>query len=633
MGPAQVFVLDGPLTGLDLLAPEGQGPPPPTVETVSVVSLALQAAAGMTDHRKEWTAYMAGTDGQREIPITRFDYRPYYDEEVDNPQFTMYVKHNGMQDGIELFDNRIFEIAFLDATAMDPQCRQVLEVGCSLLFQRGITKRWCNTNATHASVSVGCDKEEWLNMPEAPMSVATNNQLAITANRFNYVFNLKGGSFVADTACSSSLVAMHLGKLALMEQRWDPLEYHLAMGTNITLTHKLMIGSCMSHMLSPGGRCFTFNATANGYNRGDGTAGLMLKLGERPEERWAFVRGTQIGQDGRSASLAAPNGPAQEKCIWGAIREARMRPPESTVWECHGTGTSLGDPIEVGAVRRVQIREKRLEPLMISTSKSNIGHLEGSAAMVAMCKCVVTVLKTKCAPTQHLEVLNPHLEHSKFDAIFCTEANPWRYRQGHCQVSSFGVGGTNGHAVFWGASPEGVNQLQLFLKLVRQNPPAVIMHGKDPVDWEFDSLRYNDEGGEKCIVTLEKDPATSEISVRYDIVQSERPPSFYCIVGSHNGWTDDRMVEGDVKGLWYAVVDVPDSGTVDFRLCADGLASRSLGPPEAACRSRTAPLIGPMEGLGTFWRAEAAPGSTLRVELLALGPEARTVSWFLEEDA
>merc|ERR1719401_2070248 len=102
-------------------------------------------------------------------------------------------------------------------------------------------------------------------------------------------------------------------------------------------------------------------------------------------ERNAIFRSSQIGQDGRSASLTAPNGPAQEEMITRAIREARMTPPESTVWECHGTGTSLGDPIEVGAVRKVQIKMPRSEPLMIASSKSNLGHFEDSAAAIAMC--------------------------------------------------------------------------------------------------------------------------------------------------------------------------------------------------------------------------------------------------------
>merc|ERR1719210_1394587 len=156
----------------------------------------------------------------------------------------------------------------------------------------------------------------------------------------------------------------------------------------------------------------------------------MLKLGPQEQYRMAYLRGTQIGQDGRSASMSAPNGPAQEKCCWGAIREARMTPPESTVWDAHGTGTSLGDPIEIGAVRKVQIKHKRLEPLMIASSKSNFGHLEGSAAGIAMNKCVMVVIKAICAPTIHLKTLNPHLDHSAFEAIFCTEVNPYKYKQG-----------------------------------------------------------------------------------------------------------------------------------------------------------------------------------------------------------
>merc|ERR1712066_748176 len=176
----------------------------------------------------------------------------------------------------------------------------------------------------------------------------------------------------------------------------------------------------------------------------------MLKAGDMPDERWAFLRGTQMGQDGRSASLSAPNGPAQEKCIWGAVREARMVPPESTVWDCHGTGTSLGDPIEVGAVRKVQVRMPRVEPLLLGSTKSNIGHLEGGAAMGSITKCIIQCKYAKCYPTLHCHTLNPHLEHAAFEALFQTEDSEMPYIQGHCQVSSFGFGGSNGHGVFWG---------------------------------------------------------------------------------------------------------------------------------------------------------------------------------------
>merc|ERR1712060_174147 len=154
-------------------------------------------------------------------------------------------------------------------------------------------------------------------------------------------------------------------------------------------------------MVSPQGRCFTFNASANGYLRGEGTSGMYLKYGAGVDEREAVFRSSQVGQDGRSASLTAPNGPAQEEMIARAVKEARMTPPESTVWECHGTGTSLGDPIEVGAVRKIQIKVQRPEPLMMSTSKSNIGHLEGGAAMAGMVKCIQQVMNCESLCSLH----------------------------------------------------------------------------------------------------------------------------------------------------------------------------------------------------------------------------------------
>ncbi|CAE8710629.1 unnamed protein product, partial [Polarella glacialis] len=203
---------------LAMLSSRGDGPPPPNGDhNVAVVALSIQSCGKMTDHHKEWAAYMAGCDGQLEMPIARFDYLPYYSDEVDMPGYTTFVKHFSVQEGIELFDNRVFEISNMEAECMDPMFRQVMEVGYLSLLQIGLTKKMANQNATHASVSVGLDKQEWLNMPVAT-SVATNNQQAIVANRFNYTFNLKGGSFACDTACSSSLVAAHLGKVNLLER-------------------------------------------------------------------------------------------------------------------------------------------------------------------------------------------------------------------------------------------------------------------------------------------------------------------------------------------------------------------------------------------------------------------------------
>eukprot|EP00913_Durusdinium_trenchii_P009283 g8722.t1 len=579
------------------------------------------------------------------------------------PMGTTFVKHFSVQDGVELFDNKAFEISNMEAECMDPMFRQVMEVGYLSTLQIGLTKKLANSKSTHASVSVGLDKQEtpasvsaqkWSalglrvlgRMPVAT-SVATNNQLAIVANRFNYVFNLKGGSYACDTACSSSLVATHLGKVNLLEQRWDPLEWHLGMGTGLTLTVGSFIHGCAAHMLSPGGRCFTFNATANGYNRGDGTAGFIIKR-----------LGCVIGQDGRSASMSAPNGPAQEKCVWGALREAKMsggrgvsnglarwrwvkaagpaapirftslpdetqrRPPESTVWECHGTGTSLGDPIEVGAIRKVQIKEPRAEPLLIASSKSNLGHLEGSAAAIAMNKCILIVMHAMALPTQHVKTLNPHLDHAAFDAIYTTEHTVYKYAQGHCQVSSFGVGGTNGHAIFWGekAQPD-VDFRRVFLKkIMRATPPIVTEGTTDPALWDYRGLDYKANMGDSYKVCLEKDPLTGEETVTFEKEQvKEDPAEFYGTTGNHNDWDVDRMQEGNVAGLYYQDIPVPEGGTLEFRILVDGDPEKSgapTGPTQSECRVLFSP-----------------PGSVFRVEFLTSTKDLhssvkpRSISW------
>lgn len=597
---------------------ESQGPPPPKEGLVAVVAISIQACGRMTDHHKEWAAYAAGADGQLEMPFSRFDYHPYYSEEMDMPMGTTFVKHFSVQEGIEMFDNRIFEISNMEAECMDPQCRQVMEVGYLSIHQIGFTKKYSNTNPTHASVSVGCDKQEWLSMPQAPRSVAANNQLAITANRFNYVFNLKGGSYVCDTACSSSLVAAHLGKVNLLERRWDPLEWHLGMGVGLTLTVFSFIHSCAAHMLSPGGRCFTFNATANGYNRGDGTAAMLLKCGTNDDYRMCYFRGSQIGQDGRSASMSAPNGPAQEKCVWGALREAQMSPPESTVWECHGTGTSLGDPIEVGAVRKVQVKMRRSEPLMIASSKSNFGHLEGSAAALAMNKCVLVVMYALAAPTLHLKTLNPHLDHAAFEAFFTTESNPYKYRTGHCQVSSFGVGGTNGHAIFWGecVGVEPVGEKKALVRKALANMSTVTTRGPDPAKWDYTGMDYDAGPGDSYRVVIEKDPDSGANLVYYEKqLDAFDPFDFYSVSGNFNNWGEERMQDGDVPGLHYLDVEVPESGTLEFRILAEGDPEQCIGPVETTSR-RTAPIRGPSSELHTSWMVRAAAGVHMRIEFL-----------------
>ncbi|CAE8698582.1 unnamed protein product, partial [Polarella glacialis] len=163
------------------------------------------------------------------------------------------------------FDNKYFEISNNEAAGMDPLQRQVLEVGGNLLYMHGISKQVSNRKSRHAGVSVGLDKADFPTLGLDTGTMSSNNALAIIANRFSFVFNLKGPNFICDTACSASLTATHLAKGLLMERVWDPLEFHVALGTHLCLSPVPWIGCSLSHMVSPQGRCFTFNSSANGY--------------------------------------------------------------------------------------------------------------------------------------------------------------------------------------------------------------------------------------------------------------------------------------------------------------------------------------------------------------------------------
>merc|ERR1719355_23464 len=145
-------------------------------------------------------------------------------------------------------------------------------------------------------------------------------------------------------------------------------------------------------MLSHMGHCFTFDSSADGYLRGDGTGAHILKLSNNPDDRICVLAGSQVNQDGRSASLTAPNGPSQEKCNAAVIKEVGLTPPEIDSTECHGTGTSLGDPIEIGAYQKVLSSVPREEPVFVTTNKSNIGHCEGSAGISGFLKCVLMAM-------------------------------------------------------------------------------------------------------------------------------------------------------------------------------------------------------------------------------------------------
>lgn len=230
-----------------------------------------------------YAALVGCTDCVTRIPYSRFDIDVYLALDQDNMEgWQTYAQHMSVVEGAHLFAAKAFEISNVEAKGMDPRQRHVMEVGAKALAGIGVTKTSANRQVRNAGVSVGTDGHEWPSYPKEDLGGLGNssNALGITANRFSFVFNLRGPNFVVDTACSASLYAAHYIKLSLLQRDWDPLEFCLALGTQLFINVGGFVGCAQAHMLSQSGRCFTFNATADGYQRGDGTNGFVMQYGD-----------------------------------------------------------------------------------------------------------------------------------------------------------------------------------------------------------------------------------------------------------------------------------------------------------------------------------------------------------------
>jgi len=276
---------------------------------------------------------------------------------------------------------------------------------------------------------------------------------------------MKGPVSTTETACSSSLVACSLAQMTMRRQQEGQtkpnldtdLQHGLVIGTNTLIGVGSYISLSGPGMLTSKGRCFTFDHSADGFARGEGVGGVKLKMCDNAiesQDRLAILIGCCANQDGRSASMTAPHGPSQQDVIKSSMREGGLLANMITIAECHGTGTALGDPIEVGALRGV-MGTKREAPILKTSAKTNIGHLEAAAGIAGLIKCVNMLNFSTGAPNCHLLTLNPHLDVQGFPVLFETECMDYGSNSGLTGVSSFGFGGTNARADVWGHASHG----------------------------------------------------------------------------------------------------------------------------------------------------------------------------------
>ncbi|CAE7303207.1 pikAII [Symbiodinium sp. CCMP2456] len=409
-------------------------------------------AASLPGRRDDgfWEDLVEKKDSVIEIPFTRWDLDVYYSADPDAPGKT-YAKHGGFIEGAELFDPSCFALSAAEAATIDPQQRLLLEAAHTAFLASGKERE--QLMGSDVGVFVGQCQYDWFVMVSVGDKfnpyTGTGISASISANRTSYIFGVKGPSLTCDTACSSSLVA---ADAALSSLRRGTAEGALAAGTNLILGTGPYISFSKAKMLSEDGRCFTFDASANGYARGEGVGAAFLAVladGDGDVSARALLRGTAANQDGRSASLTAPNGPSQQAVIRRALSEAAASVGEVALIECHGTGTALGDPIEVDALKTVL---GEASSVALGAAKTNIAHLEGSAGIAGFLKSVHMLEKKQVPANLHFQSLNPHIDLEDFQAVIPVELHELPSGNVVSGLSSFGFGGTNAHLTFGNSS-------------------------------------------------------------------------------------------------------------------------------------------------------------------------------------
>lgn len=423
-------------------------------EPIAVVGMACRLPGGCNSPEKYWELLKTGKDTIVDIPGDRWDAEEHYDPSPDTIG-KMYVKQgNFLQHDVSEFDARFFKISSAEANSMDPQQRQLLEVCWESLENAGQNPNQLKGSKTGVFIGIsGTNEYSMLPQDQSKVNqyIGTGTTASIASGRISYVFGFNGPSMSIDTACSSSLVSTHL---AVESLRRGECNMALSGGVNLMLSPIVMSNLTMMNAISKDGKCKPFDANGTGYGRGEGCGVLVLKRlkdAKRDGDTiYALIRGGSVNNDGASSGLTVPNGKAQKMVIESALEACSIKPEEISYLEAHGTGTPLGDPIEVGAITEVFQNENRLEPLLIGAVKGNIGHLESAAGVAAVMKVVLSLYHKEIPPIANSDVPNPRINFEKIPARLPREHTPWIVPEGKeriAGISSFGFSGTNAHMI------------------------------------------------------------------------------------------------------------------------------------------------------------------------------------------
>ncbi|GAB1313479.1 hypothetical protein MFIFM68171_03689 [Madurella fahalii] len=440
-------------------------------EPIAIIGAGCRFPGGASSPSKLWELLSNPRDVLTRIPASRFDPNGFYNEDGRHHGSTNADKAYLLEEDIRLFDNAFFGIRAEEAESMDPQQRILLEVVYEGLESAGYTIQQLRGSST--AVYVGQLNGDFYDVvlrdvDSAPQYTATGTARSIMSNRISYFFDWKGPSMTVDTACSSSLVAVHLSVQAL---RSGQSTIAVAAGVNLLLGPEQFIFESKLGMLSSRGRCAMWDASADGYARGEGIAAVVLKpLSQALKDGDSIdclIRETGVNQDGRSTGITMPSAVAQADLIRSTYLRCGLDPlsPEGRCqyFEAHGTGTPAGDPVEAQAVQSVFFPSERgakdgdntnCDSLPVGSIKTIIGHTEGTAGLAGLLKAVLAVQHGIIPPNMHFQSINPavqpyceslHIPLSPQKWPVLPENVPRRV-----SVNSFGFGGTNCHLIIEG---------------------------------------------------------------------------------------------------------------------------------------------------------------------------------------
>ncbi|ULH14296.1 acyltransferase domain-containing protein (plasmid) [Deinococcus sp. KNUC1210] len=447
-------------------------------EPIAIIGIGCRFPGESSDPQSYWQFLKSGADAVTEVPANRWLVDAYFHPDHHAPG-RMYARWGGFIRDIDQFDAPFFGISPREAARMDPQQRLLLEVADEAFQDAGLPPSTLAGSDTGVFVGLStCDYAGIQTAASARQSIDPFTNLGvgscIAANRISYHYDFHGPSFIVDTACSSSLVAVSMACKAI----WNgECGVALSGAANLMLRPENTMGFAKSQMLSPAGRCRSFDADASGYVRSEGVGVVVLKPLSRAQADgdriYAVIRAADLNQDGRTGGIALPNGEAQAALLASIYAGAGLDPAKVRYVEAHGTGTAAGDPIEVnalGSVLRSTYHAGQGSECLIGSVKSNMGHLEAASGMAGLIKAALSIQHGEIPGNLHFDAPNPAIPFERYGLRVAVGQQPWPTEPDGSRsfltgINSFGFGGTNAHVVL-DAAPEH-----------RQAEPAAVQSG------------------------------------------------------------------------------------------------------------------------------------------------------------